>query len=518
MKKTLRFLAFALVLVMIGIAMCACTGPSDNNGGGDTNPDNGGDNNQQGNKYADIAGEYYLDAAELGMPMSWYVKVTADGKFTISNQRDYETAANLKGKGTIGDKDGTYMFLYEDSTPDKPKSATFTVVNGNLVFSTAVPIGGATISPKVEGDVTTNPIAMIIGAEEHLGTYMGEYVKEIPGMPGGGVTYTYALKLDYGYTYTFESSYSMMGVSETRTETGHFKVDGTKITFTSNAEGATAVDGTIAEKKITAAFKLSDKAAAPQEVTAEFAPYADVAGQYSACASIPMGPMSMKFYTFLTLNGNGQYEYVAYADGEAEATYSENGTFTMDGNNITLTSDAEGAAPVSGVIENYTISGNALAFKVADFVPKTYAQIFYAEHAQGVFSAKATTEGENPVEYTATLTLIGNSFTISVIAAEAEAPVYEISGTFEITKSMAATTMVLTVVPADANFANLKPAISEESINVELPFDPDDSTKLGFQMEQLETAFDKFVPVAEDEEAGGMGGGMTGGMGGGMGA
>ncbi len=499
MKKTLRFLAFALVLVMIASAMCACFGPSDNK---DDDPQTPTD------KYANIAGEYYLDAADLGMPMAWYVKITADGSFTIANKRDYETAANIKGKGTVGEKDGTYMFLYEDSTPDKPKSATFTVVNGNLVFSTAVPIGAATISPKVEGDVTTNPTALVIGAEAHLGTYIGEYLKEIPGM--GGIQYTYSLKLDYGYTYTFESSYNMMGVAATRTEKGYFTVDGTKIVFTSDAEDASAVEGKLENKKITASFLLSDKSSAPQEITADFAPYADVAGQYSSCTSIAMGPSSMNFYTFLTLNGTGEYSYASYADGTAEAVHTENGTFTMSGTTITLTSSEEGATPVSGKLDNYTLSGDGLVFKVAGFINKTYAQVFYAEHAQGVFTATATPEGEGAKEQKASLEVIGNKFILSVGDLAAENPTYTVEGTFEIVSAMGAVTMKLTVTTENAVFANAQAAVSENGINIELPFDPEDGAKLGFQFEQQQTAFDKYVPETSTTPEGGMGGGMMG--------
>ena len=39
------------------------------------------------------AGEYLLDASPLGMPMKWFIKITADGKFAISTTRDY---ASLK--------------------------------------------------------------------------------------------------------------------------------------------------------------------------------------------------------------------------------------------------------------------------------------------------------------------------------------------------------------------------------------------------------------------------------------
>ncbi len=512
MKKTLRILALALVFVMTVSMLCACVGTDNTTGPAGTNGNNGGSsstNKPDGpqnptDKYASIAGEYYLDAAALGMPMAWYVKVSANGDFVIANKRDYETAANIKGKGSIGDKDGIYMFLYEDSTPDKPKTATFTIDNGNLVFSTSVPVGAASVSPKEENGVTTYPTALAIGAEEHLGTYMGEYLKE--SAMAGNVLYSYELELDYGYTYHFESSFVMAGMGTfTWTETGHFAVDGTKITFTPDAEDATPAEGTIENKKITAAFRLSQMGKTPQEIEAEFAPYADVAGQYSNYKSM----MGTDFYTFLTLKGNGDYTYAAYAAGEAGTTHTDEGKFTMEGNTITLTSSVEGVAPISGTIENYTISGDAFKIPLYTGTPAA-KQVFHAEHAQGIFSAKSTTEGG--VEYTAELTLAGNTFKLALTAAGAEAPAYELEGTFEIVKAMGAMTMNLTVTTENPIFANATAAVSENAINIELPFDPDDSAKLGFQMEQQKNAYDAFLPAPGGDMGGGMGGGM-GGMG-----
>ncbi len=479
MKKSLRFLALALVLVMAVCALCACPDPGEN----------------PTDKYANIAGEYYLDAAELGMPMAWYVKITADGNFTIANKRDYSVAANIKGEGTIGEKDGTYMFLYKDSTPDAPKSATFTVdKGGNLVFSTAVPIGAATISPKVEGDVTTNPIAKIIGAEEHLGTYMGEYLKSSP--MAGDVLYSYELTLDYGYAYKFVSSFEMGGESYVWTETGIFAVDGTKITFTADSEGATPAEGTIADKKITAAFRLSMMGKTPQEVTAELAPYADVAGQYSTHYVKDMSAMGMgvmDYTAFLTLKGNGDYSYICYKTADLSATpYTESGKFTMDGTAISFT--AEGATTaISGTLENYTISGADLKFAVSSMGGGKPALTFYAECAQGVFNAKASTEGDTPVEYAAILRVFGNEFSINVSKVADGAAVYELKGTFVIEKSMGAVTMNMTATSENPIIATAQAAVSKDGINIELPFDANDSTKLGFQFEQSETLYKAFT-------------------------
>ncbi len=413
MKKTLRFLSVALVLVMAVCALCACPAPDEDPG-----------NNPPATSYAEIAGEYYLDAADLGMPMAWYVKVTADGNFTIATKRTYEESS-LKGKGTVGKSGETYMFLYEDSTADKPKTATFTVVDKNLVFSTSVPVGAASVSPKVEGDVTTYPTAKIIGAEEILGTYIGEYNKTTDM---GNILYSYELTLGYGYFYTFESSFTMGDSTYTRTETGKFTVDGASLTFTSDAEGATAVAGTLADKKITTSFKLSDRASAADEITVEFAPYADIAGTYSAnYAAMQMGPMPLNYSTFLTLKGNGDYTYEAYSASDMTApSYTESGKFTVDGKTITFTSDAEGATPVSGTLENYVLAGDELKFKIESVAPAA-KMTFYAECVQGAFTATATGEGEGATEYTAILLLVGDQFRLAVGETGAETPAYSVT-------------------------------------------------------------------------------------------
>ena len=469
MKKTLRFLSVALVLVMAVCALCACPTPDEDPG-----------NNPPAASYAEIAGEYYLDAAELGMPMAWYVKVTADGNFTIATKRTYEESS-LKGKGTVGKSGETYMFLYEDSTADKPKTATFTVVDKNLVFSTSVPVGAASVSPKTEGDVTTYPTAKIIGAEEILGTYIGEYDKTT-GM--GNVLYSYELTLGYGYTYTFESSFAMMGNTYTRTETGKFTVDGASLTFTADAEGATPVSGTLADKKITTSFKLSQMADAADEITVEFAPYADIAGTYSATYAMQMDPMSLNYNTFLTQKGNGDYTYAACSASDMTApSYTESGKFTVDGKTITFTSDAEGATPVSGTLENYVLAGDELKFKIESVAPAA-KMTFYADCVQGCFKATASGEGEGAAEYAAILILGGNKFQLAVGQMDAANPNYSITGTITVARAMGAVTITLTSEHENTAIATITAAVSANGINAELIFDLEDTAKLGFQFVQ----------------------------------
>ena len=252
MKTMLRIMAMLLVFVMLfAFAGCAPTSSDP-----DATTPQGNDPGQDGKDYSAIAGEYLLDGANLGMPMKWYIKVTADGKFVIATTREYTA---VKGEGSVGSKDGTYMFVYSDSTAEAPKTATFTIENKNLIFSTNVPIGAASVSPNLEEG--KYPTAKIIAHEDIQGTYLGEYEK-VSAM-AGNVLYSYELTLGNGMEYTFSSSFAMMGGTYTRTETGTFAIDGSKISFTALAvdgeavEAPAAVDGTIADNTITAAFTAS---------------------------------------------------------------------------------------------------------------------------------------------------------------------------------------------------------------------------------------------------------------------
>ena len=327
MKSFMKLTALLLVLLLVLPLAVACTNNNAENPSNtpDTNNDQSstpsGDENSDpadSTKYADIAGEYLLDATNLGMPIKRYIKVSADGKFVIGTDRTYTA---LKGEGTVGNSGDTYMFLYSDSTNESPKTATFKFEGVNMVFSTSVPIGTASISPNAEtGEV---PVAKKLVNEALLGTYAGTFDK-VSAM-GGTVHYTFELVLGYGLEYTFSSSFSMMGTSMTLTESGSFAVDGEKITFTATEKAGeavaepTAVEGTIVEKKITAAFKLSAMASAAETVEMKFATYADIAGTYTGVVSL-MGGMAT-YDAALTLDAFGGYTYNTTDDGEVQ--YSE---------------------------------------------------------------------------------------------------------------------------------------------------------------------------------------------------
>lgn len=425
-----------------------------------------------------IAGEYILDASNLGMPMKWFIKITEDAKFTIATDRAY---SNTKGDGTIGNTDDTYMFVYSDSTNESPKTATFKVEGSNLVFSTSVPIGTASIAVLEEDGNKIYPTAKAIKYEEYLGEYVGTYEKVSP--MAGTVNYSYELVLNYGMEYSFASSFSMMGEIFTITESGSFAIDGTKITFTATTkdgktvEEPVAVEGTVENKQITAAFKLSMMASEAQTVTAKFAIYSDVAGTYTGKIVKAMGPMTLEYDTKLVLDALGGYKYTT-TDSDGEEAYAEEGTFVAENGVIKFTSNAEGAAAVEGTYNDYTVTTK---FPMSSMVPTPVDTVVYAESVSGTFSTEAT---ENDVKYNVSLTLVSNTFELKLAADGND--VYTVSGTFEIKTGMmdtlAFTAENVSVADADLTVFNMSAPISDSGINVTIPYDLNDTATIGFSL------------------------------------
>lgn len=487
MKKLFKMisvlLALAMLLTFVGCGPKTPADPTDPNTTDPTNP-------AANDEFAAIAGEYELDGANLGMPMKWYIKVTADGKFVISTNRNYTT---VKGEGTVGGKDGTYMFMYSDSTQEKPKTATFTFEGKNMVFSTNIPIGAASLSPNEEEG--KYPTAKIIACEDILGSYLGEYVKE--SAMAGTVLYSYELVLDYGLEYTFSSSFSMMGQEFVRVETGNFEVNGAEISFAAKAvtfagepkDVPPAVVGSIADNTIKAPFFLSAMASEAQEIEARLGVYAEFAGVYTGLYEKAMGPMTLTRLSVLELDAFGGYKFSTVDPADpATVDYSEEGTYTVADGKFAFTSSAEGATAVEGALANYVMN---VKFPISAMVPNAVDLALYAEEVSGKFESVAT-EGEK--SYKAVLELQGNKFVLTVGEEGAEAPAYVAKGTFEIQKAMTTNVVLTTVelfagdgtaVEIPAELAAVSAPVAEAGINAELLFDLDDTAVLGFQMEKV---------------------------------
>lgn len=484
MKKLFKMISVLLALAMLlSFAGCGPKTPADPTDSNPADPTNPAANDE----FAAIAGEYELDGADLGMPIKWYIKITADGKFVISTNRNYTT---LKGEGSVGGKDGTYMFMYADSTQENPKTATFTVEGKNLVFSTRVPIGSAGVDANHEEG--KYPTAKLIACEDILGSYLGEYEK-VSAM-AGTVLYSYELVLDYGLEYTFSSSFSMDGSIYTRVEIGNFAVNGSEISFTATevdgeaVEAPATLNGTIADQTIKAPFKLSKMASEPQEVEARLGVYAEYAGTYTGLYEKAMGPMVLSYKTVLKLDAFGGYQFSTISTAEGEVDYTEEGTYTVADGKFAFTSNAEGAAAVEGTLANYVMN---VKFPISSMVPNAVDLALYAEEVSGEFSCTGVVNDKN---YVAHLVLQGNNFVLTVGEEGAETPAYVAKGTFEIQKAMNTNVVLTTVellagdgtaVEIPAELATVSAPVAESGINANLLFDLDDAAVVGFQLEKV---------------------------------
>ena len=146
----------------------------------------------------------------------------------------------------------------------EPTTAEGTIADGTIkaaLFLSAM----ASAAQEIEAKLVDPAL------EAAIGTYSGAYEKSAMGST---VEYSYSIVLNGDMSYTFTSAFSMMGEDVVRVENGSFALDGNKITFTAQtvdgeavAEAA-AVEGTIADGTIKAAFFLSAMASAAQEIEA----------------------------------------------------------------------------------------------------------------------------------------------------------------------------------------------------------------------------------------------------------
>src|SRR5690554_12598 len=187
MSKNLK--NFFMVFMIIGIifTMSACNSSSEDNEQS-TQTDNGLIPNEK----HELAGEYEIDISNLGMALTFYLKIDDDDNFILSPSRDF---SQDRGRGTIGELDGTYMMIYHDSTPEKSKTATFERDGHNLIFRSTLPYGSSNIMFEVEDEDNPSIIHRLKANkyvyEEFYDTYFGFYSEN-------DEDYEYVLKLKSG--------------------------------------------------------------------------------------------------------------------------------------------------------------------------------------------------------------------------------------------------------------------------------------------------------------------------------
>jgi len=378
---------------------------------------------------AALEGSYIMDASALGMPMSVYLVVNAQGGFTWTNKLEGGTD---KGNGVIGAEGDTYLLLYSDSTPDSLKMVPFVVEGKTLVFQARVPYGSSGFAPNLENpDQPVYPTARMIAFEEALGTYSGGHTAQAMGSE---LDYNYDLVLDYGAAYTFTNRFVMAGETHEFAQQGLFDIqDGVIRLFNPEREGQ---EGQIRDDGITLNVFLSPMSKSLAEVSLKKATTAQQAGVYLAVKDMSM--MGFVVSATLTLDAFGGYVYQALAGDEAEAAYEEAGSFMIDKDQLTLLAAKEGAEPGAGVL-----TGPVLTVKmpVSTQVPMKTELTFYNENAVGVFLAEG--KDEAGAAYACQLTL-NTDGTYALQVNKDGVVAYEESGSFAYQASPMGTALELT--------------------------------------------------------------------------
>ncbi|MGN0793904.1 MAG: hypothetical protein ACI4MG_05450 [Aristaeellaceae bacterium] len=400
MKKTLAVLVAALMLCLLCVA---CAAAED----------------------ASLAGTYQLDASALGMPLNVYLIVDENNGFQWTNK--LEDGVD-KGHGTIGELDGLYMMVYSDSANDALKTATFTLDGVNLLFSTRVPYGSSGFSPNLENpEAPIYPVARKLLYTDSLGVYVGTL--EVEAM-GSAIVYEAELTLCNGAEYTLTSCFSMGGSDYTYEQQGTFAIADGQITL--SCEGKPAQTGTIGEDGITAGLFLSQMASSPREIALKPAVTAEVAGVYTGVKD--MSAMGVYARTTLTLDAVSGFTYVSSIEGEED--FVQSGSFTVDGETITLC--PEGADPITCTLANDVLTAK---LRINAGVPMATSITFYRDVVQGVFHADGEDANGSAVASTLTLNADG-TYAIEVVTDGFMT--YEETGTFATEASMLGVSLVLT--------------------------------------------------------------------------
>ena len=331
-----------------------------------------------------LAGTYVLDASPLGMPLQIYLIIDENNNFQWTNK--LEGGAD-KGNGMIGSEGEVYMMLYSDSTAENMKTATFSVVGQQLVFSTRIPYGAAGLNVNTEDpENPVYPVAKKMVHMDVLGLYVGAV--EADAM-GSTIVYNCELELALGGEYTLVSTFEMKGNEYEYVQKGTFTVEDGNITF--NCSDRDAQTGTLADGEMNVGLFLSAMASSPRAAVLKKATTAEVAGVYAGMKDMSM--MGFLADALLTLDAVGGYTYVAAIS--PEDIYNEKGTFTYENGVITLQSDAEGTAAVEGTLANDVL---VIKMRIAEGVPMSTEFNFFSERVQGEFISEGTDEAGNAIK------------------------------------------------------------------------------------------------------------------------
>lgn len=409
----------------------------------------------------ELAGEYEIDITNLGMPLVFYLRIDTEGNFELSSSRDYDVD---KGNGTVGQSGDTYMLIYSDSTPDEPKTATFTVENDNLHFSTTLPYGASNINYMREDDddpeIIYYLVARIYMYEDYHGQYAGGH--SVVAM-GSSVDYEYTMTLKPGKEYDFLSTFEMGGTVYEFTEKGTYAIEDD--VFTIVPEGQEEVVGSInPDGSLTIGVQASQMGSR-EERDLRVTTTSEYAGTYYGYSTAAMGGMTMyDTEGTLVLDQFGGYHYTAVdaLSGEVEET----GTYSVEGTEITYVPDDEEEDPFTGTIENLVVT--ATFYKSAEGGMRGELT-FYSSTVQGEFTGISTVE---EVQYDAVLDLASDG-TFTLVISDTEGEILNTAGDFSVVKTM----MLMVVLDSPEGTFNC--VVSQTGLNASIEYE---GVEYGFEL------------------------------------
>lgn len=283
-----------------------------------------GENGESGSLTVDTseaAGDYYLDLTELGMKLTVFLRLSADGTFIFSNTLDFEVN---KSSGTFQKSGEEYVMIFESVNGEEKSisdglTGSFVIAeDGSLDFSgsTAIPYGTANIDTVSAEDDTIKLIGRVVTedynapsseTEFETGSYTSEVVEE------NGIYYTHVVSFYEDNTYLHFMNYEENGEMKFVSEHGTYGVSTTQL-----ALGNDHTDRVECEVVDAAHLKLSilPYAGATERVLMDFvkADSIGMIGMYTGTGTVTGSDDT--FSVELTLYEDGTYDVVA--DGFTE--------------------------------------------------------------------------------------------------------------------------------------------------------------------------------------------------------
>lgn len=225
MKKLIRLFS-AMLAVCLLLAGCGAT------------------ETKSGKDTSSVAHDYYIDLTDLGMKLTIYLRLDAEGNFLFSNTLDFETN---KSSGTFQESDGSYIMVYssvngEEKTASDGLTSTFTVQeDGSLDFTSCDYIYyGSARATTTSAD---NPDAKLIGhivTEDYdapdLSSPFESGTYETADVTEGGITYTHSLSFYEDNTYLHVIRWEENGQPGFSYETGTYGISTTQLALEPGGE------------------------------------------------------------------------------------------------------------------------------------------------------------------------------------------------------------------------------------------------------------------------------------------